>query len=257
MLRILKLELRYFIVAWMFYTRLPSPVKVGHRLEDINKATRYFPLIGWIVGGISGFSFWLFHLLLPVDIAILLSMATSIFITGAFHEDGLADVCDGFGGGWTKQRILDIMKDSRSGAFAVVGIAGMLLLKFNALQAFEIQNMPLVLWAAHSLSRWCAVIIMTSSRYVRENDDSKVKPLAKSISAKEFIPATFFGLAPLFFFIEYDIIFSILAPLAGTWWLNRYFTKWIGGYTGDCLGATQQVTEVLFYLSLLMLWRFT
>ena len=86
-------------------------------------------------------------------------------------------------------------------------------------------------------------------------DDAKAKPLAKSITAKEIIPALVFGLAPLLLFQRVEILYALIFPLLGTFFLRRYFHKWIGGYTGDCLGATQQVTEVLFYMNLLIFWK--
>ena len=93
----------------------------------------YFPLIGWIVGGFSALIFWASSFLFPVSISIIFSMIASILVTGAFHEDGFADVCDGFGGGWTKEKILEIMKDSRVGSYGVIGMILMLGTKFAVL----------------------------------------------------------------------------------------------------------------------------
>lgn len=243
----------------MFYTRIPCPNWVDHNATDLNKATRYFPLIGWIVGGMSAIAFVVFNYLFNPQIAVLFSMITSIFITGAFHEDGFADVCDGFGGGWTKEKILSIMKDSRSGAYGVVGVCCILVLKFLSLQAiyeYSPMQFPYTLIAAHAASRLCAVLLMPISNYVRENEDAKAKPLAKKITVIEVLPAIFFGILPLFLF-NIPTIFSVLIfPLAGMLYLRWYFHKWIGGYTGDCLGTIQQVTELLFYLSVIILWKF-
>ncbi len=98
----------------MFYTRVPCPRWVGHEPDYLNKATRYFPLIGWLVGAIGFAVLWGGMQLWPTSVAVLLSIAAMVLTTGAFHEDGFADACDGFGGGWTKEKILAIMKDSRS-----------------------------------------------------------------------------------------------------------------------------------------------
>ena len=105
----MKNEIKIFFTALMFYSRIPCPKDIDHSPEYINKATRYFPLIGWIIGGISFVGFFLSVLLFDSSIAIILSLIAGVLTTGAFHEDGLADVVDGFGGGWTKQRILEIM----------------------------------------------------------------------------------------------------------------------------------------------------
>lgn len=252
----MKKEIHIFFTALMFYTRIPCPKWVTHDETYLNKATRYFTLIGWIVGGITAAGFWGAEKLFPPAIAIILSIIIGIFTTGAFHEDGLADVCDGFGGGWTKEKILTIMKDSRTGAYGVIGATLILLLKFNCLLAIDVQQLPFVLLAAHTISRFCAVCLMANSQYVRENEDAKAKPLAKQITWREFLPAAVFGLAPLLFFQDYKILYSIILPLAGCIYLRWYFHKWIGGYTGDCLGATQQIAEILFYLNLIAVWKF-
>lgn len=252
----IKREVNIFFTALMFYTRIPCPKCVTHDAEYLNKATRYFPLMGWIVGGASAAVFYGAEYLLNMPVAILLSMITGIFITGAFHEDGFADVCDGFGGGWTKVKILDIMKDSRTGAYGVIGAVLILLLKYMSLISINVFDLGIVLIAAHSFSRLCAVLMVVTSQYVRENDDAKAKPLAKTITAAEVFPAVVFGLVPLILFFHIKILLVLIVPLLGTFYLRWYFHKWIGGYTGDCLGATQQVTELLFYLSVIAIWKF-
>lgn len=250
----MKKELELFFTALMFYTRIPCPKWVTHDPEYLNKATRYFPLMGWIVGGACAAVFYGADYLLNTPIALLLSIAAGIFITGAFHEDGFADVCDGFGGGWTKEKILDIMKDSRTGAYGVIGVCMILLLKYTALLSIPYAAIAVVLIAGHSFSRLCAVLVVASSSYVRENEDAKAKPLAKTITKREIIPALCFGIIPLFFLGLHSV--AVVAPLIATWYLRRYFHKWIGGYTGDCLGTVQQVTEVFFYLGWIAAWKF-
>jgi adenosylcobinamide-GDP ribazoletransferase len=184
-------------------------------------------------------------------------MIASILITGAFHEDGFADVCDGFGGGWTKQKILEIMKDSRIGVYGVIGLILILGLKFSLLFNMKVQIILIALVVGHSLSRFAAVSIIFTHNYVRENDDSKAKPLGKKITSAQFLVASVFGLIPLLLFENY-IFFLILIPVLLTrLYLTSYFKKWIGGYTGDCLGAAQQVTEIITYLSIIIiLWKY-
>ena len=131
----MKKELHIFFTCLMFYTRIPCPKNIDHNPDYLNKATRYFPFIGWIVGSISFLAFYIFAQFLSVEIAVIIAIIASILTTGAFHEDGFADVCDGFGGGWTKEKILEIMKDSRVGTYAVVGLILLLGLKFSLLNA--------------------------------------------------------------------------------------------------------------------------
>src|ERR1044072_4994803 len=130
----MKKELRIFFTAMIFLTRLPVPRFTDHSPDYLEKSVKYFPLIGWMVAGISGFTFLIFNKYISEDIAIAASIIAGILATGAFHEDGFADVCDAFGGGWTKEKILLIMKDSRLGTFGVVGLISILASKFLLLR---------------------------------------------------------------------------------------------------------------------------
>src|ERR1700741_3659104 len=122
-------QLRLFFTALQFFTRLPVPRWVGFEAHWLNHASRYFPLVGLVVGPIAaavyGAAAWLF----PGPVAGMLSTAACIYATGAFHEDGFADMCDGFGGGMTAERVLEIMKDSRIGAYGAIGTICLLGLK--------------------------------------------------------------------------------------------------------------------------------
>lgn len=263
----MKKELRIFFTALQFYTRLPAPSWVGHNEEYLTKATRYLPVIGWVVGLISAIVFWGASYFFSAPLGVLFSMATSILVTGAFHEDGLADVCDGFGGGWTKEKILAIMKDSRVGTYGVVGLVLLLLAKFLSLQQLAgfYQEQPLLFGLifvnAHSLSRYTAATFIFTHPYVRLSEDSKVKPVARAADKNNLIIATVLAFIPLLALIlligNYVWVFTLLSLYLIKLYLGRYFTRWIGGYTGDCLGATQQIAELLIYLTLLLLWKFT
>lgn len=253
----IKRQIHYFFTALLFFTRIPCPKWVNHSPDILNKSSRYFSLIGILVGGIAALSYFLFSFLFPSNIAVLLSMVSSVWITGAFHEDGFADVCDGFGGGWTKEKILTIMKDSRLGTFGVIGLLSILGLKFLALLYIENNglNVIYVLIAGHSISRFVATVLLYTHAYVRDIDSSKIKPTTQQMSAKSLLISGFFGILPLFLF-QNAVVFLTLIPLLLTYlYMGRFFNKWIGGQTGDCAGALQQVSEVIFYLSFLALWK--
>ncbi|MFH7013199.1 adenosylcobinamide-GDP ribazoletransferase [Flavobacterium sp. FlaQc-52] len=264
----MKKELHIFFTALMFYTRIPCPKNIDHNPDYLNKATRYFPLIGWIVGSISFLAFYVFSLFLSVETAVILAFIASILTTGAFHEDGFADVCDGFGGGWTKEKILLIMKDSAIGAYGAIGLVLLFLLKFKLLSEsivlFQIQDsialfqIFLLFISAHALSRLAAISIIFTHEYSRDDASSKSKPIAKSNTWKEILGSFFFGLLPLIVlsYFKYQILLVLIPVFLTRYFLARYFQKWIDGYTGDCLGATQQVCEVVYYLALLFLWKF-
>jgi len=252
----MKKEIRYFLTAILFYTRIPCPKWVDHSEEYLRGSSRYFPLVGVLVGALSAFIFWLLHYILPNSLSISLSMVFSILLTGALHEDGMADMCDGFGGGWTKEKILTIMKDSRIGTFGAIGLIAVLGLKFISLNSISTSQIPLVLIAGNSISRFFAISFLYTQSYAREEGDSKIRPMAHTLSFQDLIFTGFFGLAPLIFFMDYHILWILPILIMVRYYLAYMFKKWIGGYTGDCLGAVQQITEVLFYLGFIGLIRF-
>ncbi len=260
----MKREVQIFLTAVMYYTRIPCPKWIDHHPDFISLSTRYFPLIGWIVGGAYAGVVILSSFVLSPLIGILLGSVASVLLTGAFHEDGFADTCDGFGGGWTKEKILVIMKDSRVGTYGVVGVVLIFALKISATleihNATEVVSFTLLIISSHSLSRLMAVGIIYSQPYARADQDSKAKPVAVGISFTDLVVASLFGLIPFICFIaqkNWLSVFTLMPMVLITFYLAGYFKKWIGGYTGDCLGATQQVNEIVFILSTLALWKFT
>lgn len=264
----MKREIHLFFTALMFYTRIPCPKNIDHNPDYLNKATRYFPLIGWIVGTISFVAYYLASLFLETETAVILGIIAGILTTGAFHEDGFADVCDGFGGGWTKERILLIMKDSAIGAYGAIGILLLLVLKFKVISEMIAEssmltpNATLTIFflfvAAQSVSRFVAITIIFTYSYSRDDETSKSKPIAKTYAWQEVVGSLFFGLLPLVIlsFFQWQIVLVLIPIFLTRFFLARYFYKWIDGYTGDCLGAAQQVCEVVFYISILALWKF-
>lgn len=247
----LRTELHALAAAVMFFTRLPVPAGWGGAREDLQRAAAYFPLVGWLVGGMAAAVWWAAATVWPPGVASGLSLAATLLLTGAFHEDGFADVCDGFGGGYTKERVLEIMRDSRVGAFGAIGVVTMLGLKWQTVAALPAGLAPAALVAAHVLSRTTSVSLMAALDYVRE-DAAKAKPLATHLGGARLLVALATGAAAL-----------ALLPMR-TWWivpllavvqvaLARWFSRRIGGYTGDCLGAAQQVAEVTVYLAVLAL----
>jgi adenosylcobinamide-GDP ribazoletransferase len=252
----MKKQIHIFFTALMFFTRIPCPKWIDHAPEILNKSTRYFSLVGILVGSISAFFYLVAAQLFSTEIALVISMIASIWTTGAFHEDGFADVCDGFGGGWTKDKILLIMKDSRLGTYGVVGLVFILGMKFLALNEIPKEYSVLAIISGHSISRFTATALIFTHSYVRETKDSKSKPAADKMSLNSLMVNAFFGLLPLVLF-QNPKIFFVLIPLGITkWWLSRFFKKWIGGQTGDCAGALQQLSEVVYYLSLIALWKY-
>jgi adenosylcobinamide-GDP ribazoletransferase len=248
-------QLEAFFAALRFFTRLPVPSWVGHSEQQLEQAARYLPLVGILVGGIGALVTVVVALRLPTPLAILAGMAATLLVTGAFHEDGLADAVDGFGGGRQKDRVLEIMKDSRIGSFGAIAIALMLLAKFNALAQIAaldgLRMLALALVAGHALSRLASTTLICALDYVREDDSAKSKPLARRLPAAELGLAALFGLAPCLLLPGPAVWVAIGLATVVTVLAAGYFVRRIGGYTGDCLGAAQQVAELAFYLGLL------
>jgi adenosylcobinamide-GDP ribazoletransferase len=248
-------QLRLFFIALQFFTRLPIPRWTGFEQSWLNHAARYFPLIGLVVAAIAAAVYALAALLLPAPVAVLLSTVAGIYATGAFHEDGFADMCDGFGGGMTAERVLEIMHDSRIGAYGAIGIGALLALKVTALSTLPVAAVPAALFAAHPLSRLLATALIWRLDYVRAA--GKAKPLAHRMSRREFAIASTCAALPLLAigacgWLSWTTLGAgVLASAAAAAWLARLCLRRIGGYTGDCLGAVQQVAEVVFYLAVL------
>lgn len=260
-------ELGYFFAALGFFTRLPVPAWVSHDADQLSQAPRYLPLVGVIVGLIGAVVTELAALLLPISIAVLLGMAATVWITGAFHEDGFADACDGFGGGWEKARVLAIMKDSRLGSFGAIGLVLLFFLKWQGLVEVDASEtlfdapslleppygavLPFALVAAHAISRLAALMLMNKLDYVREDDSAKSRSLTQAMRPAGWLPALLFGLLPSLWLPLPQVLFALLFVAIAAVLAGRYFLRRIGGYTGDCLGAAQQVCELAFYLGLL------
>jgi len=239
-------ELRYFFTALGYFTRVPVPRWVGFEREYLNAAARYFPLVGAMVGGVAALVYLLALRVFPAGVAVLLSMAATLVMTGAFHEDGLADCVDAFGGAYTREDALRIMHDSRIGAFGAIALVIAIGLKWQALAALAPQRVAMTMIAAHAASRAFAISYLVTLDYVRA--EGKAKPVAQRMSLASFALALVFGL-PWLFVIDWKLAcFTIGVLIVLRFFIGRYFMRRIGGYTGDCLGFAQQVFEISIYL---------
>ena len=172
----IKRSLHIFFNALTFYSRLPGPGWVNYSAQNLNRASAYFPLIGILVAILSYGVFQLAQMAFPFQLSLLISMAASLLITGAFHEDGFADLCDGFGGGWQQADILRIMKDSRLGTYGVAGLFFMLSLKWASLSSITVDHLFISLILAHALSRAWSISLIALLPYVQADSQSKAKP---------------------------------------------------------------------------------
>jgi adenosylcobinamide-GDP ribazoletransferase len=247
-------ELEIFLAALRYFTRLPVPSWVAHSEQQLERAVRYLPLVGVIVGSFGALTTVATAQALPIPLAILAGMAATLLVTGAFHEDGFADAADGFGGGCDKDQVLRIMKDSRIGSFGAIGITLMLLAKFNALAQIDalsgLRMLALALVAGHALSRFASTTLIFALRYVREDDSAKSRPLVRPLSVWGLSLAALFGAAPCLWLGTSKVWVALGLAAVTTVLAAIYFFRRMGGYTGDCLGATQQAAELAFYVGL-------
>jgi adenosylcobinamide-GDP ribazoletransferase len=256
----MRTQLELFFIAIGFFTRLPVPRWVEFAPEKLGYAARYLPLVGWLVGLVGVAVYLLAVQVLPVDVAVVLAMAATIRVTGAFHEDGWADTCDGLGGGWTRAQVLAIMKDSRIGSYGAIGLVLMLLAKYLALVNLGAEDdypVMAALLVAHSLSRLAAVSLMAVLDYARADDSAKSVSVARRPSSAEFGVATLAGILPLLLLSPKQALIVLVLTAIVSIWAMRLFARRLGGYTGDCLGATQQAAELAIYLGIIAAWSFT
>lgn len=243
-------QLETFWAAVRFFTRVPVPGWVGHSQAQLDRAARWFPLVGALVGLVGGGVTLLAWAFTSPEVAVLLGMAATVLITGAFHEDGLGDACDGFGGGWTPTQILIIMKDSRIGSYGTVGVFFALLIKWQSLVAVGWARVLPALMAGHAVSRLTSTVLIFALEYVREDLQSKAKPLARRMRVDDLVTAVVLGLLPCGLLPMRAAVTGVVTAGLVAVYLARRTVKRLGGYTGDVLGAVQQITEAAFYLAL-------
>jgi adenosylcobinamide-GDP ribazoletransferase len=250
---------RAVAAAFTFLTRLPLGNLASHNPADLPRAAIYFPAVGLAVGLAGTATYAAASLLWPTSVAVALSMVGTTLVTGAFHEDALADALDGFGGGWTKDRVLAIMKDSRVGSYALVGTALALILKFATLVAIadssrSVRAVTMALIAAHVSARWSSLLLIWRYPYVRpttEGDRSSAgRPFVDGMTPTRLLAATVLAVVITATALGRASLVVFAVAVGVTALAGRYFDRRIGGITGDAVGAANQVVEICVYLAL-------
>ena len=252
--------LRHFLLALQFFTRIPVTGRlaqwVGYSPAMLRASAAHFPAVGWVVGAIGALALAAALALWTPWVAAVLCTVATVLVTGAFHEDGLADVADGLGGASTRERALEIMKDSRIGAFGAIAVVLALGLKFALLAALAGQGAFVActaLLAAHVLSRLAPLAVMRASPYVG-GEGGKAKPMADAVSGTSVFVAVLWSLpAAALLVIAGGVANGVAALIAAALvalFMVRLLRRRLGGFTGDGLGATQQLSELAIYLAL-------
>jgi len=245
--------LRLFLVAAQFLTRLPVPEGLPASEKTLGQATRFFPLVGAIVGGGAALVFIVSKHLLPHSGSVLCAIIFTACITNGIHEDGLADTFDGFGGGWTKEQALEIMRDSRIGTFGALALIFLILGKYSFLSGLMPEQVWRWLIVAHTASRWTVLPLCAWLPYARAEGQGKL--VARQVGKVEILigSSTFFIILLLLSWpaaLSVLLITGLVSLLSGV-----YFRARLSGITGDCLGAANQLTEVALYLTAVVLSR--
>lgn len=259
--------IRHFLIAIQFFTRIPIDGRLAHWVgfspAMLRASAAHFPGVGWVIGGLTALVFWGLVQVLPVQpaapwLAAVLSTAFSVWLTGAFHEDGLADTADGLGGSVSRERALDIMKDSRIGSYGAIALVLALITKVLLLgllvQAAGAQQAAWTLFAAHVSSRLMPLFVIRTLPHVGDTAQSKSKPLAESISTAGLLAGLAWWAAAMalvgWMAPGMPWLPAVMGALVGLAWMWRLLQQRLQGFTGDGLGATQQLSELLFYLGL-------
>ena len=257
----LRYEARLILVAVQFLTRISVPSFSHYDPQWLHQSSRYFPAVGLLIGLLCAGVFWLSSLLFIPLVAAVISTAFGIKLTGAFHEDGLADSCDGLGGGLTRERTLEIMKDSRLGTYGVLGLVSALLLKISLLTAMPTPVAIVALIIGHTASRLFCISLLTLLPYGGEIEHAKAKPMAQQLTPLQAIYSSGWlmlaiTLVALVFpntmqqIGIWQWLLALLLGIGATDYMRRLLRRRLDGYTGDGLGATQQLSEIAIYIGL-------
>lgn len=236
---------RYF-AAQQFLTRLPVPKTTPHAPADLAASAAFFPLVGVLVGSIAAGLLWVVRSVadFPPVVGALVAVSVAVTLTGFFHEDAFADVCDAFGG-YTPERRREIMRDSRVGSFGATGIGIVMFGELALLSSLSVPAAVSAIICAHTVGRWASVLLTAAARYVSD-PESLAKPYAEGISLSVVGFATLTASAVtvvatnLWWTVGLGIV--TVALVASARW---FFARWLGGITGDCLGAINKLMQVL------------
>lgn len=243
-------ELNRLRLAIVFMTRLRIGGHANFEPAELARAAKYFPLAGALVGLIAAAAILASSAVLPQPLPVVIGLATAVLLTGALHEDGLADTADGLFGGHTPERRLEIMKDSRIGTFGVLALATVLALKGTSLMAIDALSMARVVIAAHAVARFSCAAAMWALPYVRPVSQSKYGALTVRVTFGEMLIALVLALVIGVLAVQpVTLAFGVVAVAVGATLLGLVAKRRIGGVTGDVLGAIEQVSETLFMIA--------
>lgn len=242
--------------ALILFTRLPIWKWVDVPKESYDKAVVCWPLVGWLTGGLCALIIMSCPVSWDINIVVTVALLARVLLTGALHEDGLADFCDGFGGGTSKERVLAIMKDSHIGTYGVIGLILYFLLAVQSLSALPAWMAAPAIFACDPFAKLCAGQLTNLLPYARP-EGAKNKITYSRMTPFEIGLQIIFGIMPMLFLVHkagYMMCLVALAPIVVCMLLMLLMHRRIGGYTGDCCGATFLICELSMLLAVDIIW---
>ena len=236
----------------IFFTRLPFWRLHQPPKECYQRVVEHWPLVGWLTGGVMAATLYFSSMVVPYPVAVILAIAARLLLTGALHEDGLADFFDGFGGGGNdRQRILDIMKDSHIGTYGVLGLIIYMLLLGTALYSMPVAVAALMILAADPFSKMVTSQLVSMLPYARREEEAKNKTVYRKPTLAAGLLMSLQGLLPMALMIWLTGIswyLVVCLPVVVMYFLYLLILRKIRGYTGDCCGAVCLLVELTVYL---------
>ena len=248
--------MKRLLAAFIFFTRLPFWRIATVPSECFKHVVPYWPIVGWLTGGVLAGTLWLLAQVLPMQMAWIGAIIVRLLVTGCLHEDGLADFCDGFGGGTTRERTLAIMKDSHIGTYGVVGLILYFLLWSQMGTVIPLATLCIVAFCADVYAKWCVSHTVNLLPYARKEEESKAKVTYSRMTGAESLTGIVAGGIPLVFLLPAGLGWACLCPPVVFLLLCGWMKRRIGGYTGDCCGAAFLLCELSFYVGVMvLLWK--
>ncbi len=234
-----------FLVAFQFLTRLPIS-RVAYREDSLSRSAKFFPVVGLAIGLCACLLQHALALHLARPLVALLVLTFLVLATGALHEDALADAGDAFGGGSDRKQVLAILRDSRIGSFGALTLVLSLLARFLLLSVLPVNHFANFVISAHVLCRWSTLPLGLFLRPAREGDGQGMR-IAQRISPGSLLVGTLLSLAIVLYLMRTQFWIPALVTVSITALSGFYYFRRIGGVTGDCFGATNQLTEIAVY----------
>ncbi|MGO5067274.1 adenosylcobinamide-GDP ribazoletransferase [Clostridium sp. LCP25S3_F8] len=246
----MKSILNDFLLMIQFFTRIPVNKNLQCQKENFRRGAFFLPVVAFIIGGMEFLIYLGFKNFLPVNVIIVLLILFTAMVTGGIHMDGLADTCDGFFSLRDKERIIEIMKDSRMGAFGTIAMIINLLLKYQLLYSLVLKDCSIAIILAPVIGRISILFLCLSKRTAKKNGSGNI--YIGNMSKPIIFLITVIALAINTYFLGLKItIISFIAVLIITYLFYLLCLNKINGLTGDTLGACNEIGEITFLLALL------